>query len=196
MTRGKLLVAYWTAILVMPIVLFIGSIFSQVRQARAADVSARPAQPAPIRATMSELHAHGGVPRGWKFLMPPGDAVEGRKVFVSLECFACHEVKGESFPQTSKTPRGTGPELTGMGGHHPAEYFAESIINPNRVIVQGEGYTGADRLSKMPSYADTMTIKQLVDVVAYLKSLTTGEMAHDHAHMSRSMTSGDSMKMK
>jgi mono/diheme cytochrome c family protein len=128
--------------------------------------------------------------------MPPGDAAEGRTVFVSLECFACHEVKGENFPQTSKTPRGTGPELTGMGGHHPAEYFAESIINPNRVIVQGEGYTGADGLSKMPSYADTMTIKQVVDVVAYLKSLTTGEMTHDHGHMDHSMTSGDSMKMK
>ena len=196
MTRSKLLVAYWTGILVIPIVLVIGSTHGQMRQARAGDASARPTPPAPIRATTSDLHAHGGVPSGWKFLMPPGDAAEGRKGFVSLECFACHEVKGESFPQTSKTPRGTGPDLTGMGGHHPAEYFAESIVNPNRVIVQGEGYTGADGLPKMPSYADTMTIKQLVDVVAYLKSLTTGEMTHDHGHMSRSMTSGDSMKMK
>ena len=40
-----------------------------------------------------------------------------------------------------------------MGSHHPAEYFAESILNPNRVIVQGAGYTGEDGLSKMPSYA-------------------------------------------
>jgi mono/diheme cytochrome c family protein len=196
MARSKLSVAYWTVTLVIPIVLVIGSTHGQMRQARAGEASARPTPPAPIRATMSDLHAHGGVPRGWKFLMPPGDAAEGRTVFVSLECFACHEVRGESFPQTSKTPRGTGPDLTGMGGHHPAEYFAESIVNPNRVIVQGEGYTGADGLSKMPSYADTMTIKQLVDVVAYLKSLTTGEMTHDHGHMSRSMTSGDSMKMK
>jgi mono/diheme cytochrome c family protein len=113
-----------------------------------------------------------------------------------MECFGCHEVKGESFPQTSKTPRGKGPELTGMGSHHPAEYFAESIINPNRVIVEGIGYTGPDGLSTMPSYADTMTLKQLVDVVAYLKSLTSGEMAHGGEHMSHSMKSGDSMKMK
>ncbi len=62
----------------------------------------------------------------------------------------------------------------GMGSHHPAEYFAESIMNPNRVIVQGPGYTGPDGLSKMPDYNDVMTVRQLVDVVAYLKSLKGG----------------------
>jgi mono/diheme cytochrome c family protein len=161
-----------------------------------APASAKPAAPPPIRTTMSELHAHGGVPPGWKFLMPPGDAVEGRKVFVAMECFACHEVKGESFPQSSTTPRGSGPELTGMGSHHPAEYFAESIANPNRVIVQGPGYTAPDGLSKMPSYADSMTLKQLVDVVAYLKSLGGGDMAEGHHGMEGSMKMGDSMKSK
>jgi mono/diheme cytochrome c family protein len=132
--------------------------------------------PAPIRTTMAALHASGGVPKGWKFLMPLGDAAKGREVFVTMECFACHEVKGEDFPKTSKRGQEPGPELTGMGSHHPAEYFAESIINPNRVIVQGAGYTGSDGLSKMPGYGDTMTVQQLVDVVAYLKSLK-GDMS-------------------
>ena len=62
--------------------------------------------------------------------------------------------------------------------------------------MEGTGYTGPDGLSTMPSYADTMTLKQLVDVVAYLKSHTSGEMAHGREHMSYSMKSGDSMKMK
>jgi L-cysteine S-thiosulfotransferase len=152
-----------------------------------------PKAPAPIRTTMKELHAQGGVPRGWKFLIPPGDAAEGRKVFVALECFACHEVKGEAFPSASKTPRDAGPALTGMGSHHPPEYFAESIVNPNRVIITGSGYTGPDGRSKMPSYADTMTIQQLIDVVAYLRSLTGGEMSHS---MGGSMTPDKPMKMK
>jgi mono/diheme cytochrome c family protein len=147
----------------------------------------RAAPPAPIRIPMAALHAQGGVPRGWKFLVPSGDVAGGRKVFVSMECFACHEIKGEEFPRESKTPRGAGPDLTGMGSHHPAEYFAESILNPNRVIVEGTGYTGPDGLSKMPSYADTMTLKQLTDVVAYLTSLTGGEMAHSGHDMSGSM---------
>ncbi len=152
-------------------------------------------QPPPIRTTMKELHAHGGVPPRWKFLIPPGDATEGRNVFVSMECYACHGVNGENFPQDSKTPRGSGPDLTGMGGHHPAEYFVESILNPNRVIVQGPGYTGPDGLSKMPSYAETMTLKQLVDVVAYLKSLGGG-MTSGHHGTSGSMKMDDSMKTK
>ncbi len=140
-----------------------------------------PKAPAPIRTTMEALHASGGVPKGWKFLVPPGDAAKGREVFVTMECFACHEVQGEDFPQNTKRDREPGPELTGMGSHHPAEYFAESIMNPNRVIVQGAGYTGADGLSKMPSYSETMTLQQLVDVVAYLKSLKGGmsDMPHD-----------------
>jgi L-cysteine S-thiosulfotransferase len=130
--------------------------------------------PPPIRTTMEALHKQGGVPKGWKFLVSPGDPAKGREVFVTMECFACHEVKGEDFPKTSKRSHEPGPELTGMGSHHPAEYFAESIMNPNRVIVQGPGYTGSDGLSKMPDYNDVMTVGQLVDVVAYLKSLKGG----------------------
>jgi len=136
--------------------------------------------PPPIRTTMEALHAQGGVPEGWKFLVPPGDPAKGREVFVTLECFACHEVKGEDFPRTSKRSHEPGPALTGMGSHHPAEYFAESIVNPNRVIVQGAGYTGPDGLSRMPDYGDVMTVRQLVDAVAYLTSLKGG-MMHEHA---------------
>ena len=195
MKRRTISVVCGAVMLVTPLVV-IRSSAGEEQQVRTGHGPATAATPAPIRTTMGQLHARGGVPPEWRFLLPPGDAAEGRKAFVSMECFACHEVKGESFPQTSKTPRGKGPELTGMGSHHPAEYFAESIINPNRVIVEGTGYTGPDGLSTMPSYADTMTLKQLVDVVAYLKSLTSGEMAHGGEHMSHSMKSGDSMKMK
>lgn len=132
--------------------------------------------PAPIRITMEALHAHGGVPPGWAFGMPPGRPSEGRQVFRTLECFACHAVGGEDFPRASRTRESAAPDLTGMGAHHPPEYFAESILNPNRVIVLGPGYTGPDGLSTMPSYAESMTLQQLVDIVAYLRSLTS---SHD-----------------
>lgn len=154
------------------------SAWGQMQHAGGAQSSATTAPP-PIRTTMEALHAQGGVPKGWKFLVPPGDPAKGREAFVTLECFACHEVKGEDFPRTSKRSHEPGPELTGMGSHHPAEYFAESIMNPNRVIVQGPGFTGSDGLSKMPDYNDVMTVRQLVDVVAYLKSLRSGAMGHD-----------------
>jgi mono/diheme cytochrome c family protein len=123
---------------------------------------------APIRMTMEQLHEMGGVSMGWTFALPKGDPGKGRQVFVKLECYACHAVQGESFP---RGPGQAGPDLTGMGAFHPAGYFAESIVNPNRIIVVGEGYTGSDGLSTMPNYNDTLTVAELIDLVAYLKSL-------------------------
>ncbi len=136
----------------------------------------------PRRATMQELHEMGGVPRGWKFTLPPGgDAAHGRELFVNLECYKCHNVRGESFPDVTGDEKYVGPELSGMGGHHPAEYFAESVLSPNAVIVTGKGYTGPDGLSIMPSFADSVSVTELLDLVAYMKSLTSGG-DHDHHH--------------
>ncbi len=124
-------------------------------------------EPQPYRVTMAELHATGGVPKGWMFTPPTGDPRRGRQVFVRLGCFACHSVRGETFA----APSGPGPDLTGMGAHHPAGYIAESIVNPNAVIVRGPGYTGPDGLSVMPDYRGNLTVNELTDLVAYLKSL-------------------------
>ena len=120
----------------------------------------------PIRATLEGLHETGGVPRGWTFRLPSGDASRGRAVFARLECFRCHRLRGESYP----TPSAAGPELTGIGGHHPASYIAESIVNPNAVIVAGPGYTGPDGRSTMPDYRDRLSVADLMDVVAYLQA--------------------------
>ena len=132
---------------------------------------------APVRMTMEELHKHGGVPPGWRFTIPDGDPKTGREVFVKLECYKCHEVKGEHFPHAPTGPDAEGPELTGMGEHHPPDYFAEAIVNPNAVIVTGPGYTGPDGLSIMPDYNESLTVAELIDLVTYLKSLK-GEHAH------------------
>jgi mono/diheme cytochrome c family protein len=133
--------------------------------------------PAPI--SMEELHRAGGVPRGWKFTLPPGDPKSGRELFAKLECNKCHEVKPDF--QKSGGAGDVGPELTGMGAHHPAEYFAQSILDPNAVILAGPGYVGSDGRSIMPDYRDSLTVAELVDLVAYLKSLSGGG-EHDHHH--------------
>jgi mono/diheme cytochrome c family protein len=112
-----------------------------------------------------------GPPEGWKLALPKGgDPVNGRAVFVKLECFSCHEVKGETFPPPA--PGGTvGPELSAMAPHHPPEFFAESIINPGAVIDKGRGYEAPDGTSKMPSFNEDLTVKDLLDLVAYLVNL-------------------------
>ena len=124
-------------------------------------------EPGPFRVTMEELHESGGVPPGWIFVPPAGDAAHGRQVFIRLGCYVCHRVKGEKLPASS----GLGPDLTGVGRHHPSGYILESILNPNAVIVQGPGYTGPDGKSIMPDVFGQLSVGDLVDLVAYLKSL-------------------------
>ena len=144
---------------------------------------------APRKVTMEELHRQGGVPRGWKFALPAGDPVRGKQLFADLECYKCHAIQGESVPAAGGDAKNVGPELTGMGGMHPAEYFAESILSPNAVILDGPGYTGPDGKSIMPSYADSLSVNQLVDLVAFLKGLTGG--GHDHGAPPVEKTAGE-----
>jgi mono/diheme cytochrome c family protein len=129
---------------------------------------------------MEALHAAGGVPPGWRFTLPAGDARAGRQAFVDFKCYACHAVRGERFPLQPGEPATAGPDLTGMGSHHPAEYLAESILNPSAVLVDRPGYIGGDGRSIMPSYPQ-MTAIQLIDLVAYLKSLGEAGGGHGHA---------------
>jgi mono/diheme cytochrome c family protein len=68
-----------------------------------------------------------------------------------------------------------------MAGLHPAEFFFESIVNPDAVVDQGakeKDYVGADGKSKMPDYNDTFTMRQLADLTAYLMSLKGGGHKH------------------
>jgi len=134
----------------------------------------------PASSPQSEAHSHG-TPKDWKFSWPAGNAAEGRKLFVEAECHKCHEVKGESFPAVVKEKGDVGPELAQMAGLHPAEFFVESIVNPNAVIdhdAKQQGYVGADGKSKMPDYNDALTVRQLADLTAYLISLKTGGHKH------------------
>lgn len=129
-----------------------------------------PRAPLP-RVQQPEPHgAHHGTPAGWKFAWPKGDAAKGRDVFAKLECYSCHEVKGERFPAPSQRST-VGPELSAMGPLHEPEYFAESVLNPGAVIEAGKGYQAPDGSSKMPSFNDVTTVQELIDLVAYLRSL-------------------------
>ena len=150
-----------------------------------------PAPGAPRRVSEEELHRNGGVPRGWKFTVPSGAVARGREVFTELECYKCHEIKAEKFP-ASTDGKYVGPELTGMGRMHPAEYIAESILFPNAVIVDEPGHTGPDGLSVMPSYTDSLSVTHWLDLVAYLKSLTEGgDDEHAMRGVERVATAGD-----
>jgi cytochrome c1 len=119
--------------------------------------------------TMEALHRAGGVPHGWSFNPSPGNAKSGARLFIELGCRKCHVVV-DGLADAADDERNPGPELTGMGEHHPPGYFAESIVNPSAVLIKGEGYIGPDGRSTMPTYPD-MTLGELADLVAYLHGL-------------------------
>jgi mono/diheme cytochrome c family protein len=137
----------------------------------AVEVSSLRAQPSRSpKSSAATPGAHHGTPKGWKFNWPKGDAAKGREVFQKLECYSCHEVTGEKFPAPTDRNK-VGPELSVMGPMHDADYFAEAILNPGAVIEKGQGYQAADGSSKMPSFNDSMTVQELVDLVAFVKGL-------------------------
>jgi sulfur-oxidizing protein SoxX len=125
------------------------------------------------------------VPGNWVFTMPQGDPVAGEKAFAKMQCYSCHKVTGKTFEGQETKSEGIGPEFTPGYAKLPAGYLAESIINFNRFISHAnfrisymsldafkpagrEDYPGG---SRMANYNEIMTVQELIDIVAFLKSL-------------------------
>ena len=105
-------------------------------------------------------------PDSWRFTMPRGEPAKGKAVFKKFECYYCHEVNGEDFPE----PTDSAPELSRMGPLHPPEFFAESVLNPSAVVP--ERYLGAGGKSPMSTdHIGRMTLQEWIDLTAYLASL-------------------------
>jgi Cu/Ag efflux protein CusF len=125
----------------------------------AAKHTAKPTQA--IAANALETHH----PKGWRFTMPKGDPAKGKAVFEKFECYYCHRIRGEQFPD----PTENAPELSQMGAMHTVEFFAESIMNPDAVVPKS--YRESDGKSPMTNFTEKMTVKELIDVSAYVASL-------------------------
>ncbi len=98
--------------------------------------------------------------------MSPAGA--GQQMFESLGCASCHGANAEG---------GRGPALLGVYGSNVVlntnqsvradeAYLRESILNPQAKIVNGFGPI-------MPSFQGQLSEEQLLQLVAYIKSLST-----------------------
>jgi len=124
---------------------------------------------------------HSGM-GGWVVVMQPADfdnwlsgnvsqlspATAGQQMFESLGCASCHGANGEG---------GRGPALLGLFGSNVVlnnnqtvradeSYVRESILNPQAKIVSGFGPI-------MPSFQGQVNEEQLLQLVAFVKSLST-----------------------
>jgi len=106
------------------------------------------------------------------FRLPPdGDVQRGQAAFVALGCNSCHEVTGADLPRPTMQP----PVPVVLGGAVDSRlsdaYLVTSIIYPSYELApypKDEITSGGQ--SRMPHYADRMTVRQLTDIVAFLQS--------------------------
>jgi hypothetical protein len=106
---------------------------------------------------------------------PGADIDAGRQVFLDLKCTACHRVPAEaSFPPPIST--NPGPALDhGRLANRDLSYLATAIISPSHELSPD---TSAEvrahiegKLSPMGDFSRVMTVRQLIDVYGYLRSI-------------------------
>jgi hypothetical protein len=105
------------------------------------------------------------------FRLPPGgNANAGKAAFVELGCNSCHVVSGVDLPRPA-TPPAVPVVLGGTVGRPPTDgYLVTSIIYPSYTLARyavRDIPSGGE--SRMPHYADRMSVTQLTNLVAFLQ---------------------------
>jgi mono/diheme cytochrome c family protein len=105
------------------------------------------------------------------FRLPEGNAERGKALFVSLGCSTCHEMAGSDLPKPTVRP--TVPVVLGGTVDYGFSdgYLVTSIINPSHeYAAYPKSQIMENGHSRMPSYADRLTVRELTDLVTYLQS--------------------------
>ena len=104
--------------------------------------------------------------------VPAGDPVAGRQAFLDLKCTACHRVPSEpAFPLPVST--NPGPPIEARLAGRDVSYLATSIIAPSHQLSLATATSVREDLqgvlSPMGDFSRVMTVRQLVDLHAYLR---------------------------
>jgi len=107
------------------------------------------------------------------FRLPDGNVEAGRQAFVQLRCHVCHQVEG-----VDATFEGTPAAAVRLGGETVrVKSYGElvtSIINPSHRIAPGVAAEtvapGGVSLMEVAALNDVMTVRQLIDLVAFLQT--------------------------
>ncbi len=105
------------------------------------------------------------------FFIPKGDPQSGRKAFEELKCTACHQTAdqaGKNMPIAAKR----GPVLGPQQAAYPTGWIANSVVSPSHTIaLNSDGQADEGHLSRMGDFSEIMTVRQMIDLVAYIQSL-------------------------
>jgi len=111
---------------------------------------------------------------GAGFSLPDGDVERGKIAFVELKCSDCHTLAKMNLPRPEN------PAITvALGGEEPVirtdGELMTSIINPSHKLAWGypKEQIEENGKSRMKDYSDVMTVRQMIDLVAFLHSQHT-----------------------
>lgn len=110
------------------------------------------------------------------FPVEQGDILRGRQAFIDHQCHACHSIANMQLPALAGA---SDPILELGGGTTNVKTYADlmtSVINPNHVVSERyrqrlvlQGTIPTESPMPMP-HIDNMTVRQLIDLVAFLDS--------------------------
>jgi mono/diheme cytochrome c family protein len=105
-----------------------------------------------------------------KIFLPQGDPVEGRKAFLESRCNTCHGVPGDDIQR--RIEGALGPDLGKTQAAKTRDELATSIIAPSHAFAgDPPEQWKSGNLSRMGDFSSHMTVRQWIDLVAYVKSL-------------------------
>lgn len=104
--------------------------------------------------------------------LPEGDLARGEEAFRALGCSDCHSIAGESAGM--REDEGLADIVLGGRVTHIETHgeLVTSIVNPTHRFPLAYPRRSIAEVSpaKMPDYGDIMTVRQLIDVTAFLQS--------------------------
>lgn len=109
-------------------------------------------------------------------IVPKGDPANGRTLFENKQCFRCHTVEGQKFPD-AELP---GIDSIGLAGENNRgwnrDLYAGQIMDPQHLISpdhQKAMLILGDRLgaenSPMPDFNKALTVGEMIDLATYLE---------------------------
>jgi hypothetical protein len=110
-----------------------------------------------------------GVPTGWTFTLPEGDANTGRSTFKELRCYMCHNLSlpGDDFPESKP---GVGRNLRVIFADLSKEYVAQCLLNVH-TVVPDPCYDVQNEPARIEPERHFLTVKELMNLVAFLKQM-------------------------
>lgn len=102
-------------------------------------------------------------------VVPVGDPLAGRQAFINLSCTSCHAVLGDpSLPSPTSADRG--PTFGPAQAQQQLGRLVTSIVSPSHSIPIEIRARLEEQVSPMGDFSDRMTVRQLIDLVAYLRA--------------------------